>query len=109
MARRFPEAEAQQRRNVSKPHPHNAQTEAVLAVILMSTARMDEASQYLESALKDNPKNATALYYRGIWRLRQRPPDPDAAVKDLLMAREVAKHGADRRAHVAVAGVCAEA
>lgn len=63
--------------------------------LLISKNDLNGASDQVGQALAADPKQPVALMTRAQIRLRQSPPDSDAAVKDLVIARDAAPQSAD--------------
>ncbi|MGA2497422.1 MAG: tetratricopeptide repeat protein [Tepidisphaeraceae bacterium] len=98
--RRVAEAEALTREALAK-NPNDARMLALLGFIRMTPARpgdvpnYDEALGFIERALKIDPQNAPALYYRGMIRLSR--GELADSVADLTAARNLAPDNPDIR------------
>ncbi|MGH7214172.1 MAG: tetratricopeptide repeat protein, partial [Tepidisphaeraceae bacterium] len=69
----------------------------LLSVVYMNTQRFDQAMERLNAAIGVDARNTNALYYRGLVHLQQAKPDPEAAIRDLAIVREVEPSNADAR------------
>ena len=98
--RRVAEAEALTREVLAK-NPNDARMLALMGFIRMTPAKpgdvpnYDQAIGFIEQALKLEPQNAPALYYRGMIRLGR--GELAAAVSDLTAARNAAPNNPDIR------------
>jgi tetratricopeptide (TPR) repeat protein len=69
--------------------PEDAQLHALLGVVLLNMNQAQRAEESLNTALKLDPKNQAALYSRAQLRMKEQPPQLDAAIADLTTLREV--------------------
>src|SRR5258708_39736324 len=76
---------------------------ATLGSVYLATGHADDAMAQFNAALKADPRNALALYYRGMARMSQTPPALDEAVDDLRAARDVLPRNVEFRAALAEA------
>jgi tetratricopeptide (TPR) repeat protein len=61
----------------------------LMAYVELNSGRTAEAAAELDKVLKQQPRNAAALYYRGWLRLREPKKDLDQAIAELTIVREL--------------------
>ncbi len=66
-------------------------------VYYLTPGKLDDARKQLDKTLAADPKNANALYFRGLVALRQSPPDAASAVADLTAVRNINPDNVDVR------------
>jgi predicted Zn-dependent protease len=81
-----------------KAHPDETDYMTALVFIAMKENKTEEAGQIIEKILARQPANATALYYRGLIRMKHIPPDYAGARADLQIAQRNAPDNTDIRA-----------
>ena len=79
--------------------PDDTQLLSLLAYTKLKQNKLDEGMATLMQVLKIDPRNAGALYYRGM--IRQLSGDADGALADLLAARNQEPSNAEMRVAVA--------
>ncbi len=100
--RRIPEAEALVREDLAR-NPNDARLLALRGFISMTPAKpgdrpdFDVALKFIEQALKIDPQNSTAHYYRGMIRLTRGKKELAGAIADLTAARNFNPNNADIR------------
>lgn len=76
-------------RSMLTTSPKDAQLHALLGVVQLNMNQPQRAEESLNNALKLDPKNQAALYSRAQLRMKEQPPQLDAAIVDLKTLREV--------------------
>ena len=68
------EASSRELSAIIDAEPDNLQAKVLLGAVLVEQRRFDDAEEYLRGVVRDNPRNAMALYYLGVLeRARERP------------------------------------
>lgn len=75
-------------RSMLAASPDDDQLHGLLGEVLLNMNQPQRAEESLSTALKINPKNQRALYCRARLRMKDQPPQLDAAIKDLIALRE---------------------
>ena len=70
-------------------NPKDAQFLATRGFLMLQEKKVPEALEIMNKAVALEPRNQTALYYRGMIKLRQGPATIDEAIKDLMAARDI--------------------
>ncbi|HEV7297852.1 MAG TPA: tetratricopeptide repeat protein [Tepidisphaeraceae bacterium] len=99
-AGRFKEAEEAVKASLTL-EPDSVEMQALLASTYLDQSRYDDALKQVETVLKRDAKNQMALYVRGLVRMRQPSPDPDAAINDLSAVSDAAPRNVDVRVALA--------
>jgi tetratricopeptide (TPR) repeat protein len=81
--------------------PHSASWRSLLGFVYMNSGKPADARKQLDQALAEQPGDAAALYYRGLLKMRQTPPDLGGAVEDLTAARNAQPKNVEMRLSLA--------
>src|SRR5207244_354017 len=69
--------------------PDDVQFLEMQGLLLFQQKKLPEALAVLNQSLNIEPRNPTALYYRGMIKLRHGPSASDEAIKDLTAAKNL--------------------
>lgn len=70
-------------------NPTDSQFMATRGFLMLQEKRIPESLAIMNKAVDLDPSNQTALYYRGMIKLRQGPGSIEDAIKDLTAARDI--------------------
>lgn len=93
---KFTEAEQAVRASLTLT-PDSLEMQALLASVYLDQKRFEDATSQVKTVLDKDPKNQMALYVRGLTKIRQTPPDLEAAITDLQQVNELNPKNIDVR------------